>query len=343
MPEQAMICPQCNAPLSPHRFAKSAKCPYCGTTVHYQDDEKTPLSANVFHKSYNRWNDPASQGFDNVISIGKSHWSLKEKISHGDTCDVYMGMRARWPTEMAVIKILRDEQYKNLFDNEWQRIQALQDSKAPGSDFFSRLLPQPIIHGKVTGSNQNGQEVSVFRWESGFKYSLADILKANPHGVPVRASIWLWRRILEMLNFIHTSELVHGAVLPQHILIQENEHGARLVSYTCTGPIGETLRMTAKNHSECYPKWFKKGSHLSQQADLVMSARCMLTALGGNASKGSLPKEVPETLAKVILRVAKAKENEHVTPNAWVLRDELGQVADNVYGDSVFIPIEMPD
>ena len=342
MPEQAMICPQCNAPLTPHRFAKSAKCPYCGTTVHYEDDEKTPLSAKLFHNAYDNWNNPASQGFDHVISIGKSHWSLKEKISQGDTCDVYMGMRARWPTEMAVIKLLRDEQNKELFENEWQRIGELQRSKAPGAEFFSGLLPQPIIHGKITGENHNGQIASVFRWESGFKYNLADILKDNPKGIPVRASIWLWRRILEMLNFIHTSGLVHGAVLPQHILIQENEHGARLIGYTATGFTGKLLNSIATEYQECYPEWFKKGSRLTEQADLVMSARCIIAALGGDAIKGTLPKDVPQPLAKVILRVATAKEKEQIAPNAWALRDELGLVADQVYGDSVFIPIDMP-
>ena len=342
MPEQAMICPQCNAPLTPHRFAKSAKCPYCGTTVHYTDDEKAPLSANIFHKSFAQWNDPASQGFDNVISIGKSHWSLQEKIAQGDTSDVYLGLRARWPTEMAVIKLLRDEKNNLLFENEWQRIEELQRSIAPGADFFTRLLPQPVIHGKISGENHKGQKASIFRWESGFKYSLADIIQSYPQGIPVRASIWLWRRILEMLNFIHTSHLLHGAVLPQHILIQENEHGARLVGYSCAGPTGTSLDMKAVDYSECYPEWLKKGSRLSEQADLVMSARCMISALGGDAAKGSLPREVPGPLANVIHRMAKAGENEHITPSAWALRDELGQVADNVYGDSVFIPIVLP-
>ena len=341
MPEQAMICPQCNAPLTPHRFAKLAKCPYCGTTIHYHEEE-VPLSANIFHKSFENWNNPASQDFDNVISIGKSHWSLNEKIAQGDICDVYMGMRARWPTEMAVIKLLRDEKDKKSFENEWQRIKELQQSSAPGVDFFSRLLPQPILHGKITGNEHNGNTVSIFRWESDFKFSLADFLEAYPQGIPVRASIWLWRRILEMLNFIHSSDLVHGAVLPQHILIQENEHGTRLIGYSSSGSVGDSLSVVCADYQACYPKWFKKGSQLSKQADLVMSARCIIAALGGNATQGTLPKAVPAPLAKVILRVAKAAENEKVTPNAWALRDELGQVADNIYGDSMFIPIEMP-
>jgi hypothetical protein len=342
MSEKAMICPQCNAPLTPHRFAKSAKCPYCGTTVHYDEDQAPPLSASLFHKSYDNWNSPQEQGFENVISIGSSHWALEEPISNDDIFNVYQGMRARWPTELAIIKILKDETYKAQFENEWLRIRELQKSNAPGADFFASMLPQTIIHGAVTGSNQNGKMASVFRRESGFRYNLADVLQIHSEGIPIRASIWLWRRILEMLNFIHTSGMVHGAVLPQHVLIQENEHGARLINYAFTGNIGDSLVMTSSHYAECYPKWFKKGSPLSAQADLVMSARTIISALGGNAVSGSLPNEVPPLLANTIRRVALSGEKENVYRTAWDLREELGQIAEQVYGDSVFIPIDMP-
>jgi hypothetical protein len=340
MPQQAMICPQCNAPLTPHRFAKSAVCPYCGTTVHFVD---APLSANVFRKSFADWNNPASQGFHNYISIGNSHWTLDELLSEEETCDIYLGQRARWPTEMAIIKLLRDEKNKPHFENEWQRIQTLHRSSASGTEIFSRLLPQPIVHGEITGAEHHGKTASVFRREIGWRYSLAEILQANPQGIPVRASIWLWRRILELLTFIHSSGLVQGAVLPQHILIQENEHGARFSNYMCTLPTGEALALMYKTHSECYPSWLKRGGTLSAQTDIVMSARCMISALCGDPEQGTLPQAVPAELANVILNVASAKNPQHITSDAWALREELGSVADKIYGNSIFIPIEMPE
>src|SRR5262249_60657545 len=33
MAQRALMCPQCNGPLSPGRFARSVVCSYCGATV----------------------------------------------------------------------------------------------------------------------------------------------------------------------------------------------------------------------------------------------------------------------------------------------------------------------
>ena len=340
MPQQAMICPQCNAPLTPHRFAKSAVCPYCGTTVHFED---APLSANVFRKSFADWNNPAAQGFTDFISIGNSHWALNERLSEEEICDIYQGQRARWPTEMAIIKLLREDQQKPLLENEWQRIQELTRSQASGVEIFSRLLPQPIIHGRITGSDYHDKTASVFRREITWRYTLAEILQATPQGIPIRAGIWLWRRMLELLTFIHASGLVHGAVLPQYILIQENEHGARFSNYMICAPGGAALTHLSKTYAACYPSWVKQGSPLSPQLDLVMSARCILSALRGDTAHGSLPSAVPRALADVILRVATAKKPQEISGNAWALHEELGIVANKVYGNSIFIPIDMPE
>jgi hypothetical protein len=65
--------------------------------------------------------------------------------------DVYAGRRARWPIELVLLKVLRQRQDADLFDNEWNALQTLQKSAAPGVDTFTMLIPQPIIHGDLTG------------------------------------------------------------------------------------------------------------------------------------------------------------------------------------------------
>ena len=54
-------------------------------------------------------------------------------LAHGDISDVYSGRRARWPTELAILKRLRDPRDAELFDNEWHALQLLHTSQAPGS------------------------------------------------------------------------------------------------------------------------------------------------------------------------------------------------------------------
>lgn len=330
------MCPQCNAPLAPHRFARSVVCSYCGTTVRL---DESSVSAETFRKAFRLWNSPASYQISAWLSIGESHWALHNCIANGDVSDVYTGQRARWPTELAIIKLLRDPQDTALFDNEWEVLQSLHRSDAPGADFFTMLLPQPVSHGTISYGADTGKRVNIYRWASGFYYNFEEVARQYPHGIPPRASIWIWRRILEVLSFIHNSGMVHGAVLPPHLLVQENEHGVRLVGYSSAGPIGDTLRTKAPRYESFYPK---SSRTLTAQLDISMSARCMVAILGGNPETGALPRAVPSRLAQLIQQIALMNINTSAKETAWSIREELGVIADEVFGAPQFIPIMMP-
>jgi LSD1 subclass zinc finger protein len=162
-----MMCPQCNAPLAPPRFARSVVCAYCGTTVQLGE---ASVSAETFRKALRIWNSPASYQISSWISIGDSHWALHKCIANGNISDVYTGQRARWPTELAIIKLLRDHQDTALFDKEWEVLQLLQGSDAPGSDTFTTLLPQPIVRGNISAGLHVGQRLTRYgeRTRKGF-------------------------------------------------------------------------------------------------------------------------------------------------------------------------------
>jgi hypothetical protein len=304
--------------------------------------DEEAISAKTFHEEFRIWNSPETYQFSSWVSIGDRHWALDECIAHGDFSDVYTGQRARWPTELVLLKFLRDHKDIDLFENEWDAIQALHGSDAPGADEFTTLIPQPIIQGDISSGSQKGKRVSIFRWIGGFHHTLDEVIQAYPKGIPPRASIWMWRRILEVLTFIHASGMIHGAVLPPHLLVQENEHGMRLVGYSCCGRTGKKVRAISKGFESFYPQEKCSKLKLSKQLDLAMSARCIATALGGDPESGSLPKEVPALLAKIVQRVAQIKPTGAPGEDAWNIREELGEMAEQVYGPPQFIPIVMP-
>lgn len=337
--EHAIMCPQCNAPLAPHHFARSIVCSYCGTTVRL---DESSVSAAIFHETFLAWNSPESYQIPSWVSIGNRHWALDKCIAHGDISDVYTAQRARWPTELAILKLLRNRQDIGLFDNEWDVLHALQQSDAPGADIFTMLIPQPIIHENITAGSLAGRRVSIFRWESGFRHTFDEVIQAYPQGINPRASIWIWRRILEVLSFIHASGMAHGAVLPAHLLIQENEHGVRLVGYSFAGRIGGNLHPISDVYKSFYPKMEQSRSKLTTQLDLAMSARCIVAILGGNPATASLPATVPAQLAGIVQRIALSKPADASSEDAWTIREKLGEIARKVFGASQFIPIVMP-
>jgi len=337
--EQALICPQCNAPLTPHRFAQSTVCSYCGTTVRF---DTSSVSASRFHEAFRVWNSPESYQISSWVSVGDSHWAISQRFAQGDISDVYTGERARWPTELVIIKLLRDRKDIDQLKNEWAALQTLHQSDASGADFFTTLIPQPIIHGDISAGSYVGKRVSIYRWTSGFHHTFDAVMQAYPQGIPTRASIWIWRRILEVLSFIHASGMVHGAVLPTHLLIQENEHGIRLVGYSCSGRIGKKLRTISQTFESFYPQSARSRLTLTAQLDLAMSARCVVALLGGDPATASISTTVPAPITKILQRVARIEPTGQLYEDAWSIREELGEIAEQVYGAPQFIPIVMP-
>jgi serine/threonine protein kinase len=338
--QKALMCPQCNAPLTPHRFASSIVCAYCGATVKL---DEASVSAESFHQTYRAWNSPLSYSIPAAVSIGESHWAIDRFLANGEISAVYAARRARWPTELAVLKVLREQQSTDLFENEWQVIRELQKSTARGAENFLALIPQPILHGRITGGQHTGQFCSLFRWASGFKHTFDAVQKAYPQGVPPRASIWMWRRILEVLSFLHASGVVHGAVLPPNLLVQENEHGVRLIGFSLAGPAGQKLPHVPMGFEAFYPPAGKSHQTLTPQLDLVMSARCIAAVLGADLLLSSVPPGLPASLVRLIQDVAQGGISQLAAETAWGLRTRLGQIADDAYGAPEFVPIAMPD
>jgi hypothetical protein len=336
--ERVLKCPQCNGPLAPSRFARSVACPYCGATV--QLDEVS-VSAAAYREAFRVWNSPATHGYGAWLSLGDSHWAPGALLAHGEISDVYEAKRARWPSEHVVLKVLRERSDLSAFEHEWEVLQGLQRSTAPAEALASRV-PEPVVRGEIEGGAFAGSRAMIFRWPHGFAHTFEAVGSAYPKGVDPRASIWVWRRILEVLSFVHASGIVHGAVLPRHLLVQRGEHGVRLVGFSCAERVGGKLRAMSKGFETFYPPGLAPTVELTLAVDLVMSARCVAVLLGGEAATGGVPARVPPPLAAVIRRVANVDVVRSPAPDAWALREELGAVASAAFGPPAFCPIAMP-
>jgi hypothetical protein len=332
--ERALKCPQCNAPLAPSRFARSAVCPFCGSTVMLDEQG---VSAERFRAAFRAWNSPETHGYADWVSLGDSHWAKGPLIAQGEISDIHAAARARWPTERALLKILRDPRDAPGFDHEWEVLTALQRSDAAGAASLTSRLPQPIARGEITVGALAGTRAMVFRWASGFVHTFEDARRAYPQGIEPRASIWIWRRILEALAFVHASGFVHGAVLPPHLLVEEGEHGVRLVGFRAADRAGEPLREVSSRFEPVYPRDVLADRRLAAAMDIAMSARCVAALLGGDPASGEVPRSVPAPLALEIARASSLRGD--AGGEAWRLRARLGTLANEIFGAPAFCPL----
>lgn len=338
MVERVLKCPQCNAPLAPSRFAASTVCPYCGSTVVI--DEQV-VSAERFRKAYRAWSSPSHHGYTEWLTIDDSHWAPGSLVARGEISDVYFAQRARWPTERVLLKILRDPRHRPRFDNEWEVLQTLHRSDAPGAATLSPRLPQPVVCGPIRSGAHSGRRAMALLWKDGFVHTFEAVRQAYPGGIEPRASIWIWRRILEVLSFLHASGFVHGAVLPPHLLVEDNEHGVLVVGFGCAGPPGAPLSAVCTGCKPYYPADLLALRKLTPAVDLAMSARSVAVLLGGDPAGGEVPARVPAPLAALVRDVARQKTENTPRRDAWALRERLGELARELFGSPAFCPIVM--
>jgi hypothetical protein len=138
-------------------------------------------------------------------------------------------------------------------------------------------------------------------------------------GIDPRHAVWIWRRMLGVLGYIHAVGWAHGDVRPEHALVHPQDHGVRLIGWA-SALRGATAR--------------------DQATDLLRSARVVLALLSGASGTGAIPSQVPEGLARLVNQAAQDEDfcREH---GAEGLDNLLRAESRAAFGPSKFVPLEI--
>lgn len=328
-------CPQCQAPLTPpSRFARSAVCGFCGATALI---DTSAVSVERFRKAREEWDSPSGQGFASWLSVGDAHWATIEQLAQGEVANVYLAQRARWPTELVVLKVLHDPRGEAGLSREWDVLRELQRCEVSGAAAMTQRLPDPVVQGVVSAGVGQGARALAYRWAPGFLHDGVAVRRALPNGIPAACAVWLWRRVLEVVSFVHRAGLAHGAVVPPHILVERGEHGARLLGYSRADRPGRKLRARCAGFEA-----FFADDTLSHEGDVTSSGRCMAYLLGGEPARGQVPDAVPRPLAELVRQTATGALPPSLRADPWALREKVGSVARAELGPPAFHPLPLP-
>jgi len=256
------------------------------------------------------------------------------KLATGDSSEVYFGRWVRRLGELVVIKLLRCSQDRDLLSREQKTLLRLRRSTARGTEHFANLIPEPIASG-LTHINHQERYVSVVRWKSGFLHSLEEIQQVYPAGVDAKVVVWVFKRILELLHWSHESGILHGAVLPPHVLVHPRDHGAMLIGWNSAVAIAPLAEAHIPAISKAWKGWYVSGTSASPSADVAMAARCALGLAG--ASSFSSGGTLPRPLADLVTRAARQEYSD-----AWALREQVTARALDALGPPAYCPLAMP-
>jgi len=261
-----------------------------------------------FHQALIRARQSIPAGAADIRCSGAGY-ILLELLGTGERSNVYLAKRVAAMPLLATVKLSTSSAASIHYAREAEVLRELQT--------LSPLFPEVVAEGPVEG--RGSQHALVLHHPNGFWGSLADLNERVPEGIDPRHAVWIWRRMLDILRFVHAQGWSHGDVRPEHALVHPRDHAVRLISWGSA----------------------KKGVGADDQAkDLLRSARTVLVLVSGNSGTGSVPGGVPAGLARLLTR-ASQDEAFCRTQAAQGLDDLLRAAAREAFGPPSFVPLNI--
>ena len=175
--------------------------------------------------------------------------------------------------------------------------------------------------------------------------SMADVLKAYPAGVDYRDLAWMAKRVLEGLGDAHRTRdgIVHGALLPQHIMLNLAEHGAKIIDWCYSVELGskKSIQAYVAPCKAYYPPEVFQKRFPTEATDIYMLAKCCVALLGGNVETNEIPNTVPTEFAGILRKCLQERMSDR-PQDSWILHDEITKTLEKLVGKPKFRPFIMP-
>ncbi len=156
----------------------------------------------------------------------------------------------------------------------------------------------------------------------------ADVHAAYPAGLDPRDVAWIWRRLLTVVGWAHQVGVVHGAILPEHIVLHPKKHRVMLVGWGRSVETGGTLTSIPKGTNRWYPAEVFNKQPATEATDIYMATRCMEYLLVSHNIRALL---------------AFARGCTFVRPtDAWGLKDEFTDLIEGLWGRRKYRELVMP-
>lgn len=160
------------------------------------------------------------------ISSPNQEYTVGKKLFEGDVADLYETKYVkRFVSYERLLKVARTRRDNDLLENEASVLRVLYPPRAKDEKFYRYLpkLADSFLH--------ESRRVNVLPYFDEY-VSLEQIIQAYPQGVHFRDMVWMFKRLLASIGFAHTQGVIHGAVLPSHVLVHPTEHGSKLIGWS---------------------------------------------------------------------------------------------------------------
>lgn len=282
-----------------------------------------------------------------LVQTRTREYTITDLLAKGDKSSLYHAAFVMdGKQRRGIFKIARDASDNDLLDNEAAMLRKLTQIDKDGK--FSAFFPTLVESISYAESGADARRANILVYDPAVAlptdlYTLKEVRAAYPNGIDPRDMAWMWRRVLAALSFVHASGVIHGAVLPTHILIEPAQHGLILIDWGYAVNIGgDPIRAVSGDYEAWYPaEVFDKQPPLTGH-DIYMGARCMIELVGGDGASKRIPSTMPDAMQRYFEWCL--TEGARLRPqNALKMRDEFDSLLERLYGARRFREFKMPE
>jgi hypothetical protein len=251
-------------------------------------------------------------------------------VAAGDIANL-LPAPAPQPGKAALLKLARDPADGDLIARE---AAALRWLAANGDRQYLPYVPKLFGTRRYADSATGGiRRGNVLERLDGF-IGLDKVADRFPAGLDPRDVAWIWRRVLVAIGLAHRAGLIHGAVLPPHLMIAPHEHGLTLVDwcYSCGGPNPANLPAAVARYRDWYPPELSAGYAPGPDLDIYLATKTMLALIAS---------PVPAPLAAFAAGCTLASQRRRPA-DAWDLLREFDDLIERMWGPRAFRPFPSP-
>jgi hypothetical protein len=259
-----------------------------------------------------------------TLRSSRGVYPLQHLLAVGDVADAYVvgaGEEGQY-----LLKVARIPGGCALLDNERKVLAHLLTAAGDTTD---RLCFPELIESFVA-ADLFSKRVNVFRFEPEWS-----TLEAFHEQHPALDSRWVFQRLLAVLGFCHRHGIVHGAVLPPHVLVHAASQSVRLVGWGHSATRGRPLATISTRYRDWYPSEVFCKQAASPATDVFLAARCMVYLAGGDPVSNRMPDAVPAPVQRFLQSCLLAGARMRPT-DLGALRKEWDELLHRLYGPPEF-------
>ena len=241
------------------------------------------------------------------------------KTAEGDLCDLFVGTY-KDPTPTAapihtgpktrfdhiledddgfetpvIVKVCNDRSNNDLVEREIVVLNGL-PADNPSQNTFNQYYPTSYASYR-THDNRPAHVISMIS----DSFSFADVIKAYPQGIDYRDMAWMFKRTLVGIWWAHHKGYLHGAILPPHVLLNGQNHGAKIIDWCYSVPTrSDRIHALITEYEDYYAPEVHERGEAKEATDIYMAAKCMVALLGGDVKTNEMPDTVPREIQNLL-------------------------------------------